>query len=168
MVKVIRANAKINELKALGIISELERWRDRELGTKLTWEKIESFSGYTRQAMSRHPKIRLAYEEAKRALSGPPRPSASRTRDEERKYLDQTIADLRSELQRYRSLEQSWLGRWQRIAFHCAACGLSIEDLDKPLDDIARKDPVNTKRSKDRRMTPASHRHEGTDYDPES
>jgi len=148
MAKAIRANAKINETKAQVIISELERWRDRELGAKLTWEKIEAFSGYTRQALSRHLKIKMAYEAAKRALAGPLRPSASRSIADERQYFDQAVKDLRAKIQQYEALEQSWLQRWQRIAFHCAAKGLSMEDLDKPLDSINRKDQQTRKKKK--------------------
>lgn len=55
MTKAIRANVKLSERKAAGIIAELERWRDGELGTKLTWERIEAFSGFTRQALSGIP-----------------------------------------------------------------------------------------------------------------
>jgi hypothetical protein len=149
MVKVIRASLKIDNTRALAIISELERWRDKELGTKLTWEKIEAFSGYTRQALSRHPKIKLAYDEAKRALADPARVSSSRSRDEERRFFDQTVEDLRKELKRYEDLEQTWLQRWQRIAVRCCDLGLSIEDLDKPLDDLNRRDAsAEVKRSR--------------------
>jgi len=140
MVKTIRANSKISERKALEIIAELERWRDRELGVKLTWERIESFSGFTRQAMSRHAKIMLAYQDAKRSLAEAGTPSRSRSRGDEREYFDQTVKNLRSEIRRYETLEQRWLQRWQRIAFHCARRGLSIDDLDKPLDALNRKD----------------------------
>ncbi|QBQ98441.1 hypothetical protein E1956_01195 [Paraburkholderia pallida] len=129
----------MSDVKALTIISELERWRDRELGTKLTWEKIEAFSGYTRQALSRHPRIKLAYDEAKHALADPARVSSSRSRDEERKYFDQTVRDLESKVKRYQDLEQTWFQRWQRIAVRCSELGLNIEDLDKPLDDLNRR-----------------------------
>ncbi|QMI44676.1 hypothetical protein [Burkholderia sp. MBR-1] len=139
MVKVIRASAKISETKALAIIAELERWRDRELGTKLTWGKIEAFSGYTRQALSRHPNVKMAYDEAKRALADPTRVSSSRSRDEEQKYFDQTVKDLEGVVKRYQALEQTWFQRWQRIAIRCIDLGLSIEDLDKPIDDLNRR-----------------------------
>ncbi|MGF6634892.1 hypothetical protein [Paraburkholderia sp. MM6662-R1] len=152
MVKVIRASAKISDVKALTIVSELERWRDRELGTKLTWEKIEAFSGYTRQALSRHPRIKLAYDEAKRALADPARVSSSRSRDEEPKYFDQTVRDLEGKVKRYQDLEQTWFQRWQRIAVRCSELGLNIEDLDKPLDDLNRRgDTSEVKRGRKRK-----------------
>ena len=139
MPKAIRANSKISERKAAGIVAELERWREGELGTKLTWERIEAFSGFTRQALSRHQEISHAYKEAKRALADPARRSRSRANSDEIAYLDQTLANLRSQIRRYEALEQQWLQRWQRIAYHCSRKGMSIEELDQPLDDLNRK-----------------------------
>ncbi|MFT0173368.1 hypothetical protein ACLKMY_30970 [Paraburkholderia mimosarum] len=139
MPKAIRANSKISERKAAGIVAELDRWRDGELGTKLTWQRIEAFSGFTRQALSRHEAIRRAYQEAKRVLAAPGRRSRSRSRSDELTYLDQTIENLRLEVRRYEALEQQWLQRWQRITYHCSRRGLSIEDLDRPLDELNRR-----------------------------
>jgi len=139
MTKAIRANVKLSERKAAGIIAELERWRDGELGTKLTWERIEAFSGFTRQALSRHPLIVTAYQTAKGALATPHRRSRSRSRNEELLYLDQTIEDLRAELRRYELLEQKWLERWQCIAYHCSRRGLNIDEFDRPIDTQARR-----------------------------
>ncbi|MBF3754677.1 hypothetical protein [Burkholderia pseudomallei] len=138
MPKAIRANSKISAAKLTSIIAELERWRDRELGVKLTWERIEAFSGFTRQAMSRHPKIVSAYQEAKRSLSTPGRRSRSRSQSDERAYFDEIVETLRAEIRRYEALEQVWLQRWQRIAFHCSRRGVNISELDRPLDDPGR------------------------------
>ncbi|MGF6296069.1 hypothetical protein [Paraburkholderia youngii] len=139
MAKAIRANSKISERKAAGIVAELDRWRDGELGTKLTWQRIEAFSGFTRQALSRHETIRHAYQQAKRALATPGRRSRSRSRSDELTYLDQTIKNLRMQIRHYEALEQQWLQRWQRIAYHCSRKGMSIGELDQPLDDLNRK-----------------------------
>ncbi|RKR43247.1 hypothetical protein B0G82_0807 [Paraburkholderia sp. BL17N1] len=121
------------------IVAELERWRDGELGTKLTWERVEAFSGFTRQALSRHAEIVRAYHDAKDALARPGRQSRSRAMEAERQYFDQTLERLRAEVDRYKVLEQQWLQRWQRIAFHCSRRGMSIDDLDRPLDPLNRK-----------------------------
>ncbi|MCX4155521.1 MULTISPECIES: hypothetical protein [Paraburkholderia] len=139
MPKIIRANGKLGERKAAGIVAELERWRNGELGTKLTWECVEAFSGFTRQALSRHPEIQQAYLEAKRALAMPARRSRSRVKGDEVLYLDKTIERLRARITQYEALEQQWLQRWQRIAFHCARKGLNIEELDLPLDSASRR-----------------------------
>lgn len=139
MPKSIRANGKLGQRKAAGIVAELERWRDGELGAKLTWERVEAFSGFTRQALSRHPEIQQAYIEAKRALAMPARRSRSRIKGDEVQYLDQTIESLRARITQYEALEQQWLQRWQRIAFHCARKGLNIEELDLPLDSASRR-----------------------------
>ncbi|WP_321920439.1 hypothetical protein [Paraburkholderia tropica] len=138
MPKAIRANTKISARRMAAIITEIERWRDGELGVKLTWERIEAFSGFTRQAMSRHAEITRAYQEAKVALAGTGRRSRSRTQEDERAYFDRTLDALRAEIEQYKTLEQQWLQRWQRIAFHCFRQGINISDLDRPLDDLNR------------------------------
>lgn len=135
----IRASAKLNERKKAGIIAELERWQGGEMGARLTWERVEAFSGYTRQALSRHPEIVHAYKEAKRALADGSRKSRSRTVRDEIAYLDQTVESLRAKIRWYETLEAQWLQRWQRIANQCLQRGLSIEDLDHPLDPLNRK-----------------------------
>jgi hypothetical protein len=139
MTKTIRANTKINDSKAAGIITELERWRDGELGTKLTWARVEAFSGFTRQALSRHPPIVSAYQAAKSVLAAPARRSRSRTQNDELLYLEHTIENLRAEVRRYELLEQKWLERWQCIAYHCSRRGLSIDEFDRPIDTQARR-----------------------------
>jgi hypothetical protein len=139
MTKAIRANSKISERNAAGIVVELDWWRDGELGTKLTWERIEAFSGFTRQALSRHHEIRHAYQEAKRALAAPQRRSRSRCRADELTYVEQTVESLRAQIRRYEALELQWLQRWQRIAYRCSRNGISIEELDRPIDDLNRK-----------------------------
>lgn len=136
----IRANAKISEQRKAGIIAELERWQGRELGTQLTWWRIEAFSGYSRQALSRHPDIVHAYQEAKRALADRGQKSRSRTRRDEIAYLDQTVERLRAKIRWYEQIEAHWLERWQRITAQCLQRGLNIDDLDCPLDSLNRKD----------------------------
>ncbi|MGC2965712.1 hypothetical protein [Paraburkholderia aspalathi] len=139
MSRTIRANGKLGDGKVAGIVAELERWRDGDLGTRLTWERVEAFSGFTRQALSRHPEIHQAYLEAKRVLATPGRRSRSRLKSDEIQYLDQTIESLRAQITRYEALEQQWLQRWQRIAYHCSRKGMSIDELDRPLDNLNRK-----------------------------
>lgn len=139
MGKPIRANAKVSEQTRLVILAELERWRDRELGTQLSWERVEAFSGYSRQALSRHPDILRAFQVAKNALACEGRPSRSRGRDDELAFQDRVIVRLREEVSRYALLEQEWHARWQRIAQHCGRLGLSLEELDGPLLKQAAK-----------------------------
>ncbi len=46
MTKAIRANVKLSERKAAGIIAELARWKDGELGTKLMVSFLEVLDLY--------------------------------------------------------------------------------------------------------------------------
>lgn len=141
MDKPIRANPKLSANRLATIVAELGRWRDRELGLELTWERVAMFSGYSRQALSSHPEILRAFQAAKRALANPDRPSRSRGRDEELAFQDRTIVRLREDLRRYESLEQQWHARWQRVALHCGRLGLSLEELDQPLEQTIQSKP---------------------------
>src|SRR5258708_37351696 len=100
MPKAIRANSKISERKAAGIVAELDRWREGELGIKLTWERVEAFSGFTRQALRRHPDILRAYPQTKHALPAPDRRSRSRSQSDELTYLAQTVPGSRTPIRR--------------------------------------------------------------------
>ncbi|MGO4156629.1 hypothetical protein [Cupriavidus sp. YAF13] len=147
MGKPIRANAKVSEQTRLAILAELERWRDRELGTQLSWARVEAFSGYSRQALSRHPDILRAFQAAKSALACEGRPSRSRVRDDELAFQDRVIVRLREEIGRYALLEQEWHARWQRIAQQCGRMGLSLEELDVPKKVVSDK-TVRPKRTR--------------------
>ena len=139
MVRSIRANAKLDDAKMVSIIAELQRWKAGELGRHLTWGRIEECSGYTRQALSRHPPILRAYQAAKRALDKPKRRSLTRSTSDEILYLDQMIRSLREQLSHYEAAERAWIERWQRIAYHCSRRGLSVDELDGPIDAQHRR-----------------------------
>lgn len=111
------------------------------MGLDLTWERVEVFSGYSRQALSSHPEILRAFQAAKQALARLDRPSRSRSRDEELAFQDRVIVHLRQELSHYERLEQQWQARWQRVALHCGRLGLSLEDLDQPLERTIQSKP---------------------------
>jgi len=139
MGKSIRANAKLDDRKVASILAELQRWGNGEFGRGLTWRSIEECSGYTRQALSRHPPILQAYQTAKRALDKPKRRSRTKSASDEILYLDQTVRSLREQLSHYQAAERSWIERWQRIAYQCSRRGLNIEELDSPIDEQRRR-----------------------------
>jgi hypothetical protein len=87
--------------------------------------------------MSRHAEITRAYRQAKMALGSSGHRSRSRTQEDGRAYFDRTLDALRAEIAQYK-MEQQWLQRWQRIAFHCSRQGINISALDRPLHDLNR------------------------------
>lgn len=111
------------------IVRELERWRDGQLGAKLTWAILESTYGYSRQALQAHPRIKLAYSAAKEALRG----GLVRSRaeySEELAELRATAETLQASLDNYKVREKEWQKRWQRIAFHLRNKGLNVTEIE--------------------------------------
>ena len=116
------------------IVRELERWRDGQLGSKLTWAILESTYGYSRQALQAHPRIKLAYVAAKEALRG----GLVKTRTEHSEELEELMANiqvLEASLDDYKKKENDWQKRWQRIAFHLRNKGLSVVEIDSSIPD---------------------------------
>jgi hypothetical protein len=74
------------------------------------------------------------YEKAKTALSKGVRPRAPKSDD----FLNDRISQLEKELAQYELLEQKWLERWTRIAYHARGKGFSIDDFDQPLPPAGR------------------------------
>ena len=134
----IKRNRKMTQEDVRGIVSELKRWQDGELGLKLNWEKVEKFSGFTKPALHAKQEIKEAFQQAKEALQNPDRKSSSRQKDDYAVYLENRAKTLDEQLEKYKNLENEWLGKWQRIAYHLRVHGLSIEDVDRELPAIMR------------------------------
>jgi hypothetical protein len=126
---------KMTEQDIQYVIKELEAWRDGARGKSLTWALLEKVSGFSRQTLSNKAGIAEKYEEAKTALSNGLRPRIPKSED----FLSDRITQLEKELARYELLEQQWLERWMRIAYHVRGKGYTIDDFDQPLPPANRK-----------------------------
>jgi hypothetical protein len=116
-------------------IKEFQAWAAGQRGRKLTWKLMEKATGFARGSLWAKEDIYAEYLKAKEALDTGVKPPGPKSDDF---YLDK-VASLEKELDRYRVMEQDWLERWVRVAFHARAKGLSIADLDKDLPPVARK-----------------------------
>lgn len=128
------------------IVADLNRWALGELGSKLTWAILVGRFGFSRQSLQAKPEIKAAYLSAKKALSG----DIVKTKQqatEEVANLRVEIASLKSELDIYKNKEQTWLKRWQQIAFHIRQKGIQMSNVDQiPIDDSNL--PSNTETAK--------------------
>lgn len=114
---------------------ELQAWASGERGRKLTWELLAKTTGFKRQSLSSRDEIYKEYKKAKEALATGKKPPKPKSDD----FYGDKVAALEKELDRFREMEQDWLERWVRIAYHARGKGLSISDLDRPLSPVARK-----------------------------
>lgn len=117
------------------IVAELERWRDGQLGSKLTWSILEKNFGYTRQSLESHIRIKSAYQAAKITL----RKGLTQTRQQ---YIDEVsllkanLETMKSLVKDYEQKEREWQMRWQRIAYHVRAKGLNFVEIDRSINSI--------------------------------
>lgn len=135
---------RITHAEENAIVRELERWRDGELGSKLTWEKLEENTGFSRQALSDNTRIKAAYDSAKRSLRGGLVKTRQKQNDEVVE-LQRELETLKTTLDEYKVREQQWQRRWQRIAYHLRAKGISVGEVDReaPTDDLPSKRESN-------------------------
>lgn len=133
-----RHHRKMTREDVLSVVNELQRWANGERATDLTWMIVERFSGYSKPALWAKPEIKNAFQQAKTALRDPNRKLHSRTKEEYVIWVEESRDDALKKLDEYKQLEQKWLARWQRIAFHLQQIGKTIEEFDKPLLDVNR------------------------------
>lgn len=112
------------------IINELGKWQRGELGSGLTWAKLEARFGFSRQTMHTRKGITDAFALAKAALAGGL--SKGKTDAEQQiAAMAAKIAVLESKLTASEERERRWMVRWQQIAFHVRQRGMHMRDVDR-------------------------------------
>jgi hypothetical protein len=123
-----------------GVVHVLDGWSGR-LSWEALIEAVEKRAGrrYTRQALHRHERIRLAFTVRKKALSGQrneqPREAAS---PELQVALDR-IARLEGENQRLEAENKNLLEQFARWAYNAQTRNLGEEFLNRPLPSVDRE-----------------------------
>lgn len=121
------------------IVEVLDGWSGR-----LTWEAlieaVERREGlrYTRQALHRHERIRLAFTVRKKAQSGKDAPPREATSPELQVALDR-IARLEAENQRLVAENNALLEQFARWAYNAHTRNMTKEFLDNPLPAVDRE-----------------------------
>lgn len=113
------------------ILDELDAWCRRERVGKLTWQRLEDFSGFSRQSLSAHDDIKQRYDVAKGVSRGDGRKVSVKTEDEQ-------VAALRKDLTVTKAIVQRYDERWARYALNAARLGYDLDRLDEPMDPPAR------------------------------
>ena len=158
----MKNNRKMTQTDIDRIVLELKRWEVGELGTRLTWHRLEESFGFSRVAMSIKPGIKVAYEKAKKSLRG----GQVKTRQQQAdiiSWLQDEVSQLRGELAEYKRREKMWLKKWQRIAYHLKFKGLgSMRDFDRPIPEgekvPTQKESKKILESVDQPMIPVNRR----------
>lgn len=130
------------------IVQVLDGWKD-----KLTWdaliEVVERREGlkYTRQALHRHERIRLAFAVRKKALTGQNQQPGAASSPELQVALER-IARLEAENQRLAAENNALLEQFARWAYNAQTRNLTADFLNNPLPivDRDRSEPLPTAR----------------------
>ncbi|NIF56251.1 hypothetical protein [Burkholderia sp. Ax-1724] len=122
------------------IVQVLDGWSG-----KLSWEAlidaIEKRTGlkYTRQALHRHERIRLAFTVRKKQLSRQPDEQSHETVSPELQAALQRIVRLEAENQRLAAENSSLLEQFARWAYNAQTRNLTKEILNSPLPAVDRE-----------------------------
>jgi hypothetical protein len=133
------------------IVQVLDGWSG-----KLSWETlidaIEMRAGlrYTRQALHRHERIRLAFTVRKKALSGSADEQHREAVSPELQVALERIARLEAENQRLAAENNNLLDQFVRWAYNAHTRNLGKEFLNKPLPGVDREQSDRTSARKRR------------------
>jgi hypothetical protein len=120
------------------IIGILDGW----VGGKLTWDfliefvEIKTQQHYTRQTLSKHTKIKMAYDVSKKRLAEAKGKEYKNTLSND--MLVQKIQRLESENLRLENENTELLSQFARWSYNSYSNGITIDELDKPLSSIDR------------------------------
>tara|TARA_E500000318_G_scaffold95970_1_gene96018 strand:+ start:308 stop:712 length:405 start_codon:yes stop_codon:yes gene_type:complete len=129
---------RLTDRKIAAIVETIDGWQG-----KLTWDQLTDFleprfGRYTRQALHSHVRIKLAFDQRKRAL-----------REQQVAHIDDKPIELQKALQKIARLEAKacrleyenslLLEQFVRWSYNATAYGVSITKLDMPLPNIDRE-----------------------------
>lgn len=151
---MIRSREKnLDDEVVVGIVQVLDGWSDR-LSWEALIEAVEKRAGlrYTRQALHRHERIRLAFAVRKKALSGQRSEQPREAASPELQVALERIARLEGENQRLVAENNSLLEQFARWAYNSQTRNLTKEFLNRPLPSVDREQsdrPNSTKTPRD-------------------
>lgn len=109
---------------------------------KLTWDKLideiefRLNTRYTRQALSKHQRIKAAFQLTKERVSGESETLPSMSI--EVAMMIQKLKRIEAENDRLHHENQNLLAQFARWAYNAYSKGVTIDDLDKPLSEVDR------------------------------
>lgn len=100
----------------------------------LRWQDVEGFSKFTRQALSANPKIKSAYQAAKKRLAESRKVVVEQVVSYEAPAdLLRKIKDLQGQIEVLENQRALWRRRWYCIAYHIRQQGIQMFTVDKPV-----------------------------------
>ena len=122
----------LDEPRILEVVRLLDGWTE-----KLTWDGLiaritaQTKSTYTRQALDRHPRIKLAFQAAKERLANQPVKEGLTKAEEQRRLA--AYDRLVSENARLNKENNALLEQFTRWAYNATLRGMTEDQLNAPL-----------------------------------
>jgi hypothetical protein len=136
MSKVARSQRKVPKMSAADIdksLHELDAWVRHERPGRLTWQVLEEFAGFTRQALSANEAIAHRFGEAKHAN----RPEKQRV-NKPRKTVDQQVVELNRKIKELEATINRYDVRFARWIHNAMLQGYKVDLLEEPMLPPAR------------------------------
>jgi hypothetical protein len=108
----------------------LEEWATGQYGKRLTWKRLEVYSGFSRQALSANQGIAKAFREAKVAIRRnftQPRETSGSAEQA------QKIDELRSQISALEAQAKNWAALWERWRYNARQAGWDTSILDREM-----------------------------------
>jgi hypothetical protein len=133
---VLKGRRKVPKMSTADVekvLQELDAWCRRERPGRLTWERLEEFAGFTRQALSANESIAQRYGEAKHGNS-PARKVVTATP----KSVNQRVLDLQRKVDELQAVINRYDVRWSNYAVNATLLGYDLERLEEAVMPPAR------------------------------
>lgn len=99
--------------------------------SRIRWEDIARFSGFSRVRLSKDPETADAYQRVREAWRAARRGNAGPSKKEG--ALQIRILRLEEELKQFKAEREKWLSLWDRWQYNAHRMGWKATELDRPL-----------------------------------
>lgn len=134
---------RMSAAEEVQLVAWLKDWEQGRHGRKLRWENAVLYSGFSRQTLFARPVIRVAFDNAKKAIKKNFRHAGA---DEIDPSVAERLAKYGEQLKVLEAQHDRWLELWERWTYNAQQQGWDIKLLDRPLPlPIHRTMPRHTR-----------------------
>lgn len=125
------------------IVAQIERWLQGwatgQYGSQLTWDKLATYSGFSRQSLSANRAISRAYRSTKIAIK---RGFLRENVEPHLQQHEEQISRLRDRIEELEVQHDAWTSLWERWRYNARQQGWDVSLLDKDMPKpLHRKRP---------------------------
>ena len=114
----------------------LQGWATGQYGRQLTWDKLATYSGFSRQSLSANRAISRAYRSTKVAIQH------GFLRENVEPHLrraEEQISQLQDSIKELEQQHEAWASLWERWRYNARQQGWDVSLLDKEMPKPAHR-----------------------------